>query len=251
MEYLLLHYGYAFLVLGLILEGDATLVAAMILASQAGERYFDMRWVLGLALGVTVVGNELIYELGAMGWLRGRLDSRRHYKTVARWLHGTRGGYLALLFSRFLWGFRLMIPFAAGLLHIRRRRFSLSNLIGAVIWVTMLAFFGVAIQSLLVLLHDDLLRYQMHIAVGVFLLGILVGLASIPWQLMRLGARRRAAALAAARAARVANATLKATARNFPAPHFPAARRTAVRSSSQAANTETAANGSLEQPYAP
>lgn len=144
-----------------------------------------------------------------------------------------------------------MIPFAAGLLHIRRRRFSLSNLIGAVIWVTMLAFFGVAIQSLLVLLHDDLLRYQMHIAVGVFLLGILVGLASIPWQLMRLGARRRAAALAAARAARVANATLKATARNFPAPHFPAARRTAVRSSSQAANNETAANSSLEQPYAP
>lgn len=228
MEYLLLHYGYAFLVIGLILEGDATLVAAMILASQAGERYFDMRWVLGLALGVTVVGNELIYELGALGWMRGRLEgqnaSRRHFQTAARWLHGTRGGYLALLFSRFLWGFRLMIPFAAGLLHIRRRRFSLSNLIGAVMWVAVLAYFGVAIQSLLVLLHEDLVRYQMHLAAGLFLLGMLVGLASIPWQIMRLGAHRRAAGMAAARAARAANATIvataKATARSFPSPRL-------------------------------
>lgn len=192
MEYLLLHYGYAFLIFGLIIEGDATLVAAMILASQPGQRYLDMRWVMGLALAVTVGGNELLYEVGALGWMKGRMGSGRHYRTVSRWLHSSRSGYLTLLFSRFMWGFRLMIPVAAGLLHIRRRRFSTSNLIGGVVWVGVLAYSGVAVQSLLVLLHDDLMRYQSHIAVGLFLMGILIGLATIPWQITRQGTKRRA-----------------------------------------------------------
>lgn len=189
MQYLLLHFGYAFLVLGLIIEGDATLVAAMILAS-AGQQYFDLRWVVGIALGVTVAGNELIYELGALGRMRSLVATSRHRHQVSRWLHGTRAGVLSLLFSRFMWGFRLMIPFAAGMLHIRRRLFSLTNLIGGIIWVTVLAYFGVALQSLFGLLQHDLQRYQSHLAVALFLLGLLVGMASIPWQIMRRGMKR-------------------------------------------------------------
>ena len=194
MQYLLLHFGYAFLILGLIIEGDATLVAAMILASQSGQQYLDLRWVLGLALGVTVGGNELLYELGALGWFGNRFNSSRHYRRTARWLHQSRSGYLALLFSRFMWGFRLMIPVAAGLLHIRRRRFSISNLIGGVIWVGVLAYFGVAVESLLELVHNDFIRYQSHIAVSLFLLGLLIGLGSIPWQIVRRSLRQAAPA---------------------------------------------------------
>jgi len=190
VEYLLLHFGYAFLIIGLVIEGDATLVAAMILASQSGQQYFDMRWVLGIALGVTVGGNELLYELGSLGRMRSLLASSSHRQRVSRWLHSSRSGFLALMFSRFMWGFRLMIPFAAGMLHINRRRFSLTNLVGGVIWVSLLAYFGVALQSLFVLLHDDLMRYQSHIAVALFLFGIIVGLATIPWQIARRGRLR-------------------------------------------------------------
>jgi membrane-associated protein len=185
VQYLLLHFGYAFLIFGLIIEGDATLVAAMILASQAGNPYFDLRWVLGIALGVTVGGNELMYELGSMGWVSNRLGSGKHYERASRWLHHSRMGLFSLLFSRFMWGFRLVIPVAAGVLHIKRRRFSISNLIGAVVWVGVLGYFGIALQSLFTSLHEDLIRFQSHIAVGVFLLGILIGLGTIPWQIMR------------------------------------------------------------------
>lgn len=189
MQYFLLHFGYVFLVLGLIIEGDATLVAAMILAS-AGAEYFSMRWVIGIALGVTVGGNELMYEIGALGRMRSLLAHSKHRQRVSGWLHNSRSGFLALLFSRFMWGFRLIIPLAAGMLHIRRRRFSLTNLVGGVIWVTVLAYFGVALQSLFVLLHDDLMRYQSHIAVALFLLGIVLGLGTIPWQITRRGRRQ-------------------------------------------------------------
>jgi membrane protein DedA with SNARE-associated domain len=200
VQYLLLHFGYAFLVLGLIIEGDATLVAAMILASQAGQPYFDYRWVLGIALGVTVGGNELLYEIGALGRMRSLMAHSKHRQRVSGWLHQSRSGFLSLLFSRFMWGFRLMIPFAAGVLHIKRRRFSLTNLFGAVIWVTVLAYFGVAIQSLFALLHNDLLRYQSHIAVALFLMGIVLGLGTIPWQITRRALRRKSRELQAARA---------------------------------------------------
>ncbi|MGH9487898.1 MAG: DedA family protein [Terriglobales bacterium] len=200
MHYLLLHFGYAFLVLGLIIEGDATLVAAMILAS-AGSQYFSMRWVIGIALGVTVGGNELIYEIGALGRMRGLLANSKHRQRVSRWLHSSRSGFLSLLFSRFMWGFRLMIPFAAGMLHIKRRRFSLTNMIGGAIWVTVLAYFGVGVESLFAMLHYDLVRYQSHIAVALFLLGLVLGVATIPWRIVRRGqkrARQRWAAGAAA-----------------------------------------------------
>ena len=191
MQYLLLHFGYAFLVLGLIIEGDATLVAAMILASQAGQPYFDYRWVLGIALGVTVGGNELMYEIGALGRMRSLMAHSKHRQRVSGWLHQSRSGFLALLFSRFMWGFRLMIPFAAGVLHIKRRRFSLTNLVGAVIWVTVLAYFGVALQSLFGLLHSDVLRYQSHLAVALFLAGMVIGLGTIPWQITRRALHRK------------------------------------------------------------
>lgn len=195
MQYLLLHFGYAFLVLGLILEGDATLVAAMILAS-AGAEYFSMSWVVGIALGVTIGGNELIYEIGALGRMRGLLANSQHRQRVSRWLHNSRSGFLSLLFSRFMWGFRLMIPFAAGMLRIKRRRFSVANALGGVIWVTVLAYFGVGIEQLFELLHNDLLRYQSHIAVALFLVGIVIGLATIPWQIVRRSRKKQRVAAA-------------------------------------------------------
>lgn len=218
--------------LGLIVEGDATLVAAMILASQAGQQYFDLRWVLGIALAVTVGGNELIYELGALGRMRTLLARNRHRQRVSRWLHGTHTGFAALLFSRFMWGFRLIIPFGAGILHIPRRRFSITNFLGGVIWVALLAYFGVALQSLFTLLHNDLMMYQSHIAVALFLLGMMLGIGSIPWQLTRWGMKLPVAeccldlkAAAAPAVAEHAVASLSAKKAAAVAPHAVARRR--------------------------
>ncbi len=184
MQYLLLHYGYAFLILGLILEGDATLVAAVILA---GDAYFSLRWVAGLAFGVSFLANEILYELGRHGGRRYLPDVSA--SRVRRWLHGNFGR-LTLMFSRFMWGFRLLIPCAAGAMHIRRRLFLLCNLAGAVIWTGILVYFGVAIQEMLLSLRHSLVQYQSNLAVGLFLLGLTLAIGSIPRQLTRRNARK-------------------------------------------------------------
>ena len=186
MQYLLLHYGYAFLVLGIILEGDATVVAAAILA---GQQYFNLHWVLGLAIGVSIVANEALYEIGRRGKMARKFPEERRCH-VAGWLHNNRFGLATLFFSRFMWGFRLMIPIAAGALHIRRRRFSLCNIFGGVLWSLVLVYFGVALQAWTSSFQKQLIHFQSPLAFVVLLFGLAIGIASIPLQLRRRHHRR-------------------------------------------------------------
>lgn len=181
MQYLLLHYGYAFLVLGIILEGDATVVAAAILA---GQQYFNLDWVLGLAIGVSIVANEALYEIGRRGKIARKLPEERRCH-VAGWLHNNRFGLATLFFSRFMWGFRLMIPIAAGALHIRRRRFSLCNIFGGVLWSLILVYFGVVLQTWAGSFQKHLIHPQSPLAFVILLFGLAIGIASIPLQLRR------------------------------------------------------------------
>ena len=185
MHYLLLHYGYAFLVIGLALEGDATLVAAALLA---GQSYFDLRWVVGLGIAVTVAVNELLYELGSAGACQ-RWFATSNAARIKPWLQ-SRGGGATLLFSRFLWGARLLIPFAAGVTHVPRRRFISYNILGAVFWSVTLVYFGYAIQAAFGALRHNLSQLVPNLAVTLFVLGIALGIGSIPRQLSRRHQRK-------------------------------------------------------------
>ncbi|GEM_PF-523661 len=185
VHYLLLHYGYAFLVIGLALEGDATLVAAALLA---GQSYFDLRWVVGLGVLVTVAVNELLYELGSAGACQ-RWFAASNAVRIKPWLQGGGGG-ATLLFSRFLWGARLLIPFAAGVTHVPRQRFVSYNILGGVFWSVALVYFGYAIQAAFGTLRHNLLHFMPNLAVTLFLLGIAVGIGSIPRQLSRRHQRK-------------------------------------------------------------
>ena len=186
VQYLLLHYGYAFLVLGIILEGDATVVAAAILA---GQQYFNLNWVLGLAMGVSIVANEALYEVGRRGKIARRFPEERRCH-VAGWLHNNRFGLATLFFSRFMWGFRLMIPIAAGALHIRRRRFSFCNTFGGILWSLVLVYFGVALQEWTGSFQKQLIHFQSPLAFSILLFGLAIGIASIPLQMRRRHRRR-------------------------------------------------------------
>ncbi len=178
MQSFLLHYGYAFLILGLIVEGDATLVAATILA---GEGYFDLRWVVGIAIAVSALTYEAVYEIGARGKRLKFLTPERQCR-AQDWLH-RRFGLAVLFFGRFIWGFRLVIPFAAGLVHTRRRRFAWANSLGAAFWTVIVVLFGVALQATLLNVWYWVRSYQAAIAVGIFLVGMAVVLGSIPVQM--------------------------------------------------------------------
>ncbi|MGH9535009.1 MAG: DedA family protein [Terriglobales bacterium] len=171
--------------MGLIMEGDATLVAATILA---GEGYFELRWVVVLAIAVSALTYEAVYEIGAHGKRLKFLTPESQCK-AQDWLH-RRFGLAVLFFGRFIWGFRLVIPFASGLVHTRRRRFVWANTLGSAFWTAVVVLFGVALQATLLNVWKWVRVYQADVAVGIFLVGMAFVLGSIPLQ-MTLRRRKR------------------------------------------------------------
>ncbi len=75
-----------------------------------------------------------------------------------------------LLFSRFIYGFRNIIPIAFGLSGIKHFEFSILNLLGAFIWALTFTIVGL-FSSKAISIFLDIKRYQL------FIFGIFLGIA--------------------------------------------------------------------------
>lgn len=151
---LLAQYGYAFVFLGALVEGESVLLLAGFAAHRGLLRLPE---VIALAFVAATLGDQVCFYLG-----------RRHgAKLQARWPSLARRveclqpllrrhPNAAILSVRFVYGLRTAGPIALGALGVPRWRFALLNLLSAALWA--LAFglagyqFGHALQWLL----DDL-----------------------------------------------------------------------------------------------
>jgi len=140
MGELLSSYGYLVVFLGSIFEGDATLLAASFLAHR---HVLSLAAVIVTATIASTAWNELIFYFSRKGG-RSFLDKRvaRHpaYERVHRWVR--RRSVVLLLFSRYLFGFRLAIPVACGATGMRAPTFTAVNVAGAVIWAIPIGLIG-------------------------------------------------------------------------------------------------------------
>src|SRR5690606_13390068 len=111
---------------------DATLAAAAFLAQR--DRLDFWTSVAAASLGSGLI-SQVAYVLGrsyGRAWLDQRRASNPRIARVTLWIQ-RRGGWL-IFFSRFLWGFRLLIAISCGALHMPVARFTLLNLAGAALW---------------------------------------------------------------------------------------------------------------------
>lgn len=167
----LITYGYVVLVLGVLLEGDATLATAGFLANRG---YFSLSGVLLASTVATAIGNHAYYHIarrtGQAALARKAAESPR-YARVRQLVH--RRGTLMLLFSRYIFGFRIAIPALCGAAGMPPRRFVVVNLLGAVVWSVSVALVGYFFGHTLDLALEDPVQYERYIAValaiGVFL----------------------------------------------------------------------------------
>ena len=112
MELLLLKYGYLLLFAGVIVEGEAVLIAGSFLASRG---YFNIGTVALVALAANTLSAQFYYTAARVRgrrWFEGRFPEKSSYRKIIDWV-GTRENWL-LLVSRFLVGFRIVIPAACG-----------------------------------------------------------------------------------------------------------------------------------------
>jgi membrane protein DedA with SNARE-associated domain len=148
----LVHYGYWTVALLLLLEnagvpvpGETVLLLASFLAYS--ERDLRLGWIVVVATSAATVGDNIGYAVGNYG---GRRVLER-YRDVFRIRDETlargerlfkRYGSGTILFSRFVFGMRVIAGPLAGVLRMPWKRFALFNFLGAVLWVTAISMAG-------------------------------------------------------------------------------------------------------------
>ncbi|MFH8383335.1 DedA family protein [Kitasatospora sp. NPDC018058] len=193
---LLDHYGYlavALLVLldncGIPVPGQTILVLASV---YAGTGHLDFAAVLLIAACAATLGNSLGYLIGHTG---GRAFVHRWGRYVlltparmerADGFFARQGGKVVTV-ARFVDGLRQYNGIIAGTTEMPWRRFSVFNLIGAVLWTGVWGTVGYVAGANIGTVYRTAIRYQLWFAIG---LGLLVA-AFLLRQVLRYRRQRR------------------------------------------------------------
>lgn len=138
---LVIRYGYLMVVAGVIVEGDATLVAASILAHKG---YLALNVVMMLGAVTSLTMNQVYFWLGRRHGVErvAKYDGRPLFGNIVH--HTRKHAIWLVLLSRFVFGFRMAIPMTVGALGMSMTRFLIADIFGSIIWAVTLGFTGYA-----------------------------------------------------------------------------------------------------------
>jgi membrane protein DedA with SNARE-associated domain len=148
----LVHYGYWAVAAALLLEnagipvpGETVLLLASFLAYSQHD--LQLGWIILVATAAATLGDNLGYAIGHYGG-RPLLERHRHSLVIsdAAVRRGEavfeRYGVVTILFARFVFGMRVIAGPLAGVLRMPWKKFAVFNLVGAALWVTVIASAG-------------------------------------------------------------------------------------------------------------
>jgi membrane protein DedA with SNARE-associated domain len=161
-------YGYLFIFAATLLEGETVVALA---GFAAFEGYLTLEGVIFAAFLGGMIGDQVFFYFGRF---RGTefVNARPKLKERARKIHRLMERYQNLLIfgSRFMYGFRMLIPVLFGTSRVSGLRFLIFNLLGAAVWSAVFSsigyFLGSAIETYITHFH----RAEKYV-----LLGLLAG----------------------------------------------------------------------------
>ena len=154
-------HGYWFVFAGTIVEGDATLLTAAFLAHRG---YFRLPWVMMVAALSALTASHSYFLLARRHGVRLLETAGKGAKAGRIIAWSRQRGALLLIASRFMIGFRTLIPVVCGATGMSASRFFLWNAIGAVLWSVALGFAGYLGGHLLSVVVDDIRRHERVLA---------------------------------------------------------------------------------------
>ncbi len=169
---LLAQYGYPFLFLWSVLEGEIGLMLAGLLASEG--RHFTYEGIVAVAIVGAVIGDNLLFWIGWLFRKRARrwLDAHPRKRDTAMHLLRRWGSWL-IVFERFIYGTHIPALLSVGMSGYAYMKFLLYDLLGVVLWaftfVSVGYFFGQRAIDLIVML-------QKNIPLMLLLLGVILSL---------------------------------------------------------------------------
>jgi phosphatidylglycerol lysyltransferase len=172
VELLLLKYGYLLLFAGVIFEGEAVLIAGSFLASRG---YFNISTVALVALAANTMSAQFYYTAARVRgrhWFESRFPEKSVYRRIIDWV-ARRDNWL-LLMSRFLFGFRIVIPAACGAFGMPAARFTVLNIVAGILWVIPTALAGYYFGEHATRLIRGARQYTFAAALGIGLTAVFV-----------------------------------------------------------------------------
>src|SRR5262245_22868789 len=140
MEALLARYGYLILFPGIVVEGEAFLLAGAFMAHRG---VFELPVVIAVAVAATMCGDQVYYRAArarGRAWLERRKGARAKY---AKWIDLTaRKGVWLMLASRWTFGLRMVIPAACGAVGMRPVVFTSVDFVAVLILACALGLAG-------------------------------------------------------------------------------------------------------------
>jgi membrane protein DedA with SNARE-associated domain len=164
-------YGYLAIVVGTFLEGETALILGSI-AAQLG--YLELPWVIAAALCGTLFGDQFYFFMGRFkgkAVLRKRPQWQIRANKVFNLLQ--RHETLLILGFRFMYGIRTIASFVIGMSHVATAKFVMLNVLGALVWASIVGGFGYAFGKAFEVLVSDIKHYQVQVISAIVVLGVL------------------------------------------------------------------------------
>ena len=164
------------------LPGDSLL---FIVGAMCGAGLMSLPLVMGLLLVAAILGDQTNYTIGryfgprVFQWEESRFFSRRGFDQAHAFYE--KYGGITIILARFMPFVRTFVPFVAGVAEMTRSKFTLFNVVGAVIWVVGLLSVGY--------LFGNLPIVQQHLSKVIWALIIVPGLIAMfgAWKASRAG----------------------------------------------------------------
>lgn len=194
MEQLLSEYGptlgYVILLIGSFVEGETVVLTAGFLAYKG---YLSLTLIIIISFLGSLIADQLLFYIGRYygpGLIERKPALKEKSKRIFDLLHRYNVGFI--LSFRFIYGIRVASPLVIGASGISIKRFTILNLIAAIIWATISCvagymigyWFADAVDAIIA----KIIKFEKMLIIGV---GILVVLAFIGYKIRGYRLRKK------------------------------------------------------------
>ena len=131
------------------LPGDSLL---FVVGALCGAGLMNLPLAVAVLLVAAILGDQCNYAIGryfgpkVFKWEQSRFFNRRAFDTAHDFYE--RNGAITIIIARFMPFVRTFAPFVAGVAEMNRKKFSLYNVVGALLWVVGITAMGYAFGNL-------------------------------------------------------------------------------------------------------
>lgn len=165
---LVINYGYLVIFFGTLLEGE-TWVALGGFAVYQG--YLNFPVLVLVAIIGAIIGDQAFFYFGrkkGVSYVAKRPHLKERVERIQ--VHIEKHQNWLIFSSRFMYGFRAVLPIALGMSRVSEKKFLALNFLGAVVWALLFATGGYLFGGAIEVFLGNIKRFEGYLVFGIILL---------------------------------------------------------------------------------